>query len=181
MNFFASRDFLDATASVYFKDRATAVEDICIDGDILRLLVVDGKKAVTRHLFLDYHEPLKSLETKEKARAWHFAQRVSRSEITIDEWDRQEHTVDELAPFIDWTRFPDFGDYQEMLLKRCHGLTRDRERRGRSLESKHGRLEFTMDDRAADVFSLAQEWKGQQLRLSGMPNFFDDPRTMEFL
>jgi CelD/BcsL family acetyltransferase involved in cellulose biosynthesis len=180
MNFFASRDFLDATASVYFKDRTAAVEDIRIDDDVLRLLVVDGK-AVTRLLFLDYHEPLKASEMKEGARKWHFAQRVSRGVIAVDAWERQGRAMGELAPLIDWTHFRDFADYQELLLQRCHGLTRDRERRGRSLESKHGRLEFTMDDRASDVFSLAQEWKGQQLRLSGMPNFFDDPRTMEFL
>jgi CelD/BcsL family acetyltransferase involved in cellulose biosynthesis len=181
MNFFASRDFLDATTEVYFKDRDTAVEDIRIDEDVLRLLVVDGKKAVTRLLLLDYHEPLQSSETNGSTRKWHFAQRVSRGVIAIDAWKPQERSIDELAPLIDWTRFREFGDYQEMLLQRCHGLTRDRERRGRALEARHGRLEFTMDDRTADVFSLAQEWKGQQLRETGFPNFFDDPRTMEFL
>lgn len=180
MNFFASRDFLDATASVYFKDRTATVEDIRIDDDVLRLLVVDGK-AVTRLLFLDYHEPLKASESNGARRKWHFAQRVNRGVIALDTSERQGRPVGELAPLVDWTRFRDFSDYQEMLLQRCHGLTRDRERRGRALEARHGRLEFTMDDRASDVFSLAQEWKGQQLRDRGLPDFFDDPRTMEFL
>ena len=181
MNFFASRDFLDATAEAYFKDRDTAIEDIRIDRDVLRLLVVDGKKAVTRLLFLDYHEPLKASETTGPTRKWHFAQRVSRGAIAIDAWNQHGHPTDELAPLIDWTHFRDFRDYQELLLQRSHGLTRDRERRGRALEARHGRLEFTLDDRAPDVFALAQAWKGSQLRDKGLPDFFDDSRTMEFL
>lgn len=180
MNFFASRDFLDATASVYFGNRATAIEDIRIDEDVLRLLVVDGKKAVTRSLFLDYHEPLTASETEGRTGKSHFAQRVSRGVMAVDTW-RQACPAGELAPLVDWRCFRDFGEYRELLLQRCHGLTRDRERRGRALEAQHGRLEFTIDDRAADVFSLAQAWKGQQLRDLGLPNFFDDPRTMEFL
>jgi len=181
MNFFASRDFLDAAAAVYFKDRDTAVEDIRIDKDVLRLLVVDGEKAVTRLLFLDYHEPLKASEAKGHTRKWHFAQRVSRGAIAIDAWEQQGRPPGELAPLIDWTPFRDFSDYQELLLQRCHGLTRDRERRGRALEARHGRLEFTMDDRAPDVFVAAQAWKGSQLRDKGLPDFFEDPRTLEFL
>jgi CelD/BcsL family acetyltransferase involved in cellulose biosynthesis len=181
MNFFASRDFLDATASVYFKDRDTAVEDICIDDDVLRLLVVDGTRAVTRLLFLDYHEPLPTSEIRSRARRWRFAQRVSRGIIEVDARKPQQRAVDELAPLIDWTRFPRFEDYQELLLERYHGLMRDRERRARALEKRHGRLVFTMDDRSSDVFPLARRWKGEQLCQNGQPDFFDDPRTMEFL
>jgi CelD/BcsL family acetyltransferase involved in cellulose biosynthesis len=38
-----------------------------------------------------------------------------------------------------------------------------------------------MDDQCDDVFALARQWKGQQLREMGFPDFFDAPQTLEFL
>jgi CelD/BcsL family acetyltransferase involved in cellulose biosynthesis len=180
MNFYASRDFLDAAASVYFPDRDTSVEDVRIDDEVLRLLVVDGSKPVTRLLFLDYHQPLRADEIGRNVRAGRFAQRVGRRMVDLDAWDQKGRPDDALAPLIDWTPFRQFGDYRERLLQRSHGLVRDRERRARGLASRHGRLEFTLDDRAADVLPLARKWKGEQLQKNGQPDFFDDPRTMQF-
>jgi hypothetical protein len=175
MNFFASTGFLDATAAVYFKDRPAAIENVRIGDDVLRLLVVDGSKIVTRLLFLDYHEPLATGEIAGPVRSGHFADRVSRTTIDIDNRDGRD-----LAPFVDWHHFSGFDHYYDRLLQRHHGLMRDRERRGRALVSRFGKLTLTCDDRAEDVVPLVRRWKGDQLRSNGLPDFFTDPRTLAF-
>lgn len=180
MNFYASPDFLEAAAAVYFKDRETAIENVRIGDDVLRLLVVDGKKIVTRLLFLDFHQPLTANEIYGPVRPGRYAQWVSRGEIDAAAWQDSRFPGMDLAPFIDWTRFARFEDYREQLLARHHGLVRDRERRGRALASRYGELTFTMDDTREDVLALARVWKGQQLRDIGFPDFFDDPHTLEF-
>jgi hypothetical protein len=179
MNFYTSPGFLEAAAAVYFKGRETAIENVRIGDDVLRLLVVDGKQIVTRLLFLDFHQPLAANEIDGPVRPGRYAQWVSRGEIDADAWDG-ERTDMNLAPFIDWTRFARFEDYHEQLLTRHHGLVRDRERRGRALASRHGEITFTMDDRRDDVLALARVWKGRQLHDIGFPDFFDDPQAMEF-
>jgi hypothetical protein len=175
MNFFASNGFLEATAAVYFPDHPGAIENVRIGEDVLRLLVIDGKKIITRLLFLDYHAPLAPDEIAGEVRLGHFADRVSRSVIDIDDRNGRE-----LAPFVDWSRFSGFDHYYDRLLHRHHGLMRDRERRGRALVSRFGNLTFTLDDRAEDVAALVPVWKGSQLRSNGLPDFFTDPRTMAF-
>lgn len=180
MNFYASHAFLDATAAVYFPGRDCAVENVRIGSDVLRLLVVDGRKVVSKLLFLDYHQPLAASEIEGPVRTGRYAQRVARKVIKADIWDTAKFRNQELAPFIDWNAYHGFADYYEQLLARHHGLVRDRERRGRALAAKHGALTFTFDDRGADVFALAQAWKGRQLREIGFPDFFEIPQTMAF-
>lgn len=181
MNFYASRGFLDAAASVYFKDRAVAIEDVRIGDDVLRLLVVDGKSVITRLLFLDFHQPLAPGEFKTPSRAARYAAYVSRGVIPVESWNDHEHRGLVLAPFVDWSRFGSFADYQEHLLARHRGLVRDRERRGRALAAQFGALTFAIDDPQEDVLECARRWKGGQLREIGFPDYFDDPRTMAFL
>jgi len=180
MNFYASREFLDAAALVYFKGQDAAIENVRIGDDVLRLLVIDGKKIVTRLLFLDFHLPLTANEIVGPVRRGRDAQRVSRGIIDAEAWSGTQQQGMDLAPFIDWSRFACFGDFQEQLLARHHGLVRDRERRGRALASKHGDVVFAMDDRNDDVLALARQWKGRQLREIGFPDFFENPQTMEF-
>jgi hypothetical protein len=181
MNFYASQGFLEAAASVYFKGRAVAIENVCIGDEVLRLLVVDGNLIVTRLLFLDIHQTLSPDEIHGPVRKGRYAQSVSRGIIPVDAWDAERYRGLDLAPLIDWSGFVSFEDFYNRLLARHHGLMRDRERRGRSLASKYGDLTFTMDDQCDDVFALARQWKGQQLREMGFPDFFDAPQTLEFL
>ena len=180
MNFYASRGFLDAAAEVYFKDRATAVEDVRIGEDVLRLLVVDGKKPVTRLLFLDYHQPLAAHEVSDRVRPGRYAQLVSRRVIAAQEWAPSRFPQMVLAPFVDWSRYSCFSEYYEQLLAQYHGLVRDRERRARALIARHGDIVFTKNDLSPDVLEAAQRWKGTQLRELGFPDYFENPQTMQF-
>lgn len=181
MNFYASRGYLEAAAAVYFKDRQTAIENVRIGDDVLRLLVVDGKNVVTRLQFLDVHQPLRADEIEGDVRRGRYARFVVRGTIAASAWNPAAHPDMDLAPYIDWTEFSGFDDFKAQLLERQRGLVRDRERRGRSLASKYGELTFTVDDRAEDVFRLARDWKRRQLIETGHPDYFADPLTMVFL
>jgi hypothetical protein len=179
MNFYASRDFLDAAAAVYFKGRDWTIEDVEIGGEILRLLVVDGRP-VTKMQFLDFHQPLSTDEVHEPVRRGRYAQHIVRDVLTRLEWEALKKCP-ELAPFVDWSWFRSFDDYKAQLVKRHKSLVRDRERRWRSLCTAYGEPVFTMDDRGADVLPTAREWKSQQLLDTGHPNWIALPKTMEFL
>lgn len=179
-NFYASRGFLDAAASVWFKHRAAEIADVRIGADVLRLLVVDGVP-VTRLQFLDVHQPLAPDEITHPVRQGRYARNVVRDVMTCPEWLAGSFPDRELAPFIDWTEFAGFDDYKDELLKRHRGFIRDRERRGRSLAAQFGALTFTRDDHGDDVMPLARLWKSAQLRATGHPDYFSLPQTGQFL
>jgi len=180
MNFYASRDYLDAAAAVWFKNRATAIEDVRIGADVLRLLVVDGRP-VTRLQFLDVHQPLDASEVREPVRTGRYARNVVRGVIAQADWDPDRFPAFDLAPFVDWSAFPTFEDYRAHLVSRHKGMVRDRERRRRGLAAAHGEPQFTMDDRSADVLPTARLWKSRQLRETGLADWIARDQTMAFL
>ncbi|ABD86236.1 GNAT family N-acetyltransferase [Rhodopseudomonas palustris] len=181
MNFYASEHYLDAVAAVYFKGQRARIEDVQIGDEVLRLLVVNDKRVITRHQFLDFHQPLLETETRGATRNGRYAPAVARRVIERTQWDPAQFPGLELAPYVDWSQFPEYDDYKAYLLKHHKSLVRDRERRGRSLAAAHGELVFTMNDTQADVFDAAQRWKSRQLRDSGLADYFAAPHTMEFL
>lgn len=175
MNFYASKEFLEAAAEAHFKDRAVAVEDVAFGDTVLRLLVVDGKP-VTRLTFLDVHQPLSPTEIKTPLRKGGFARQVVKNTLAIG--DAAPDVM--LAPFVDWSLFPDFESYKTWLLARNKGLIKDRERRGRALAAQYGELAFAVDDIGDDVLPFAQCWKSAQLVATGHPNYFADSSTLDF-
>lgn len=181
MNFYASQDYLDTVAAVYFRDRRTDIEDVRIGSEVLRLLVLDGKHIITKHQFLDYHEPLLPSEVHNCAREIRYVPSVARRVIEKADWGSNVYPEFDLAPYVDWSRFPRYDDYKSHLLEHHKGLIRDRARRRRSLVAAHGELVFCMDDRQDDVFSFAQRWKGSQLRESGLMDYFSADETTQFL
>jgi CelD/BcsL family acetyltransferase involved in cellulose biosynthesis len=184
MNFYASRDFLDAAAAVHCKGQHTAIEDVAIGSEVLRLLIADGRPVTTLR-FLDVHQPLAAQEitrpqagkTLRKAR---FARHVVRGVIPCSDGKPEAGPNHDLAPFVDWSGFASFEAYKQGLQTRHKGLVKDRERRGRSLASHHGALTFTVDDTAEDVLPLAQRWKREQLRATGHTDYFATPEAIDF-
>jgi CelD/BcsL family acetyltransferase involved in cellulose biosynthesis len=181
MNFYASPGYLGAVAATYFSGRHTSVEDVRIGDALLRLLVVDGKHAITDSMFLDYHEPLAADEARTVRLTFGYAKSVVRSTIEIASWVPQASPGLDLAPYIDWSAFPTYGHYHEHVMARGRGLVRERERRGRRLAEHIGELVFTADDAGDDVFAFARRWKGQQLRETGLRDYFADPKTLTLL
>ncbi len=181
MNFYATRDYLDVIAEVYFKGRHASIEDVRIGSDVFRLLVVDGKHVVTSAQFLDYHEPLDTSEIGTITRETNYADFVARDIIAPDQWDQYRFKGFEAAPFIDWSMFPSYDDYATYLHGRNKRFARTHANRKRKLVDAFGELSFKMDDDQDDVLDLVRLWKKRQLRNSGEIDYYADPKTMEYL
>lgn len=181
MNFYASRDYLEAAAAVYYPGRSWAIENVAFGDEVLRLLVLDEREIVTKLLFLDMHQPLAPSEIEGKMRQGRYVRSVVREVIEADAWCPFAYPQNGLAPFVDWSGFSSFAAYREWLLSRHRGQIRDRERRWRKLAAEHGELVFTADDLAADVVPSALAWKSRQLQLTGHSNYCEKPETAAFL
>ncbi|MFO1146997.1 MAG: GNAT family N-acetyltransferase [Alsobacter sp.] len=177
MNFFASPAFLSAVADVYFPRQTTRIVDAEIDGVRLRLLEVDGR-LVTDQIFLDYHAPLSPQDAQAAEPRRAFAPYVVRSVVPWQDVRPVDDGETEIAPFIDWTRFPAYDDYLRDIRARPH--VKEYERRRQKLEKAYGPVEFTLDDRRPDVLAMACEWKSAQLRATGLKDFFAVPANVRF-
>ena len=181
MNFYASPEYLDAIAQVYYPGRRTSIEDVRIGEDVLRLLVVDGYQVICSAAFLDYHQPLRPAETTAVSREFAHAKHVVRRTVELSGVQPAAFEGDDLAPFAGWRMFRSFDDYRDYILKRNKGLIKERERRGRRLAEALGNLTFRMHDACDDALETARMWKTQQLQRTGKANWFADARTMKFL
>lgn len=177
MNFYASRDFLETAASAFFPHRDTAIADVAIGGEVLRLLLVDGRPQ-TRMLFLDMHQSLTAEEIETPVIKGRYARQVVRGLAPCDGIFPPGEAIP--APFVDWSGFADFATYHSLLLSRQKRRVRDLERRGRGLAAQYGELTFTFDDTAPDVLAGAKAWKSRQLQETGHHDFFADPHTLAF-
>lgn len=181
MNFYASRDFLEAAAAVHFAGRSAAIENVRIGNEILRLLVVDGKTIVTELPFLDFHQPISAGEVDGPVRSGRYARSVARAVIAAEAFNPDDFPLNGLAPYVDWSGFETFEAYRAWLLQRHKGMVRDRERRWRSLAAKHGEIVFTANDAGDDVLPAARAWKSRQLAETGHPNWIERPENLAFL
>lgn len=181
MNFYASPGYLETAAEVYFPGRQVAAEDVSVGDEMLRLLVVEGRRVITSLEFLDYHEPLPGPHATGSARVSRYVPSVARGLIEAAEWELHRGPGVEPAPFVDWGRFASFEDYKHFLRSKSKRLLKDQERRRRRLAETLGPLAFAVDDRSPDVLELAAQWKWQQLHDTGARNYLAEPNNLAFL
>lgn len=180
MQFYASTEYLDIAAQAYFPGRETKIELVKIGDQVFRLLVVDGEKPVSDLHFVDYLEPLESVDPSAPLRQGSYAASVVRDVIETSQWDPEKHQDLQPAPFVDWSRFGTFEDYEAFLQTRSKRLYKDQQRRGRRLAEQFGDLEFQMNDPGSDVLELAFEWKVRQFHDTGAPNYLADSRNRRY-
>jgi hypothetical protein len=180
MQFYATDEYLNIAAQAYFPGRETDIELVKIGGKVFRLLVVDGKKAMSDLSFVDYLEPLENVDPSAPVRQANYAGSVVRGVMEASQWDRDNHLDLQPAPFVDWSGFDTFEDYESFLQSRSKRLYKDQQRRGRRLAEQFGELEFKMNDPGSDVLELAFEWKVQQFHDTGVPNYLADSRNRRY-
>ncbi len=181
MNFYASPEYLESVAEVCCKGKPWRIDDVRIDGRVLRLLVIGKKRLLTNVRFLDYHVPLQDSEIHSAVPGTAYAKSVALGVMKLSECKAGAAKGLELAPYVDWSRFPTYNDYKAFILSRNRGLVRERERRGRRLAETFGESVFRMHDELDNVLPLAQQWKGRQLLETGSENWIIDPQVTEFL
>jgi hypothetical protein len=179
MNFYASSEYLQLVAEIYFPGRPTRVADVAVEDHVLRVLIVDEREAATEVPFLDYHQPLRIDETGNPEKRGIYVSSVARSVVAVE----NRHEVAPgfvVSPYADWSGFATADVYFEAL-KRQHAVTvRQLHRLRRRLEEDHGPLEFTPNDRRDDVIAFALRWKSEQFRDTGLPDLFADRRNVRF-
>jgi Acetyltransferase (GNAT) domain len=178
-NLYASPEFLDVVAKIYFPARDCRVEDFQLDGRVFRLLSVDGYPLTTDQAFLDMHEPLLFPQNHSRAKKLRRLASVSHGLVTVDEFKNNVVWRNFLgAPTVLWNAFGDWSDYLALLLDR--GVLRDDRRRWRRLEELVGPLNFMANDLSEDVLSTCFSWKSARDRALKRTDLFARDQTRAF-
>jgi hypothetical protein len=180
MNFYASSDYLQVVADVYFPDRSTRIGCVAIGGEILRVLIVDDRDVVTEVPFLDYHLPLDASEAGRVEHKRAFAPWVAQGIVTREGWPAIAREGLEPAPYVDWSDFESYDRYLAALRSEHKDRLAEHGRLRRRLVEKHGVLEFRFNDERPDVLDLAIQWKRGQFEETGADDVFVDPRNLRF-
>ena len=177
INLYTDPAFLDVIASVYHAGKKCRVRDYVVDGEIFRLLDVDGIP-LTSQRFIDMHEPLGRLRgDAPRLRALPRLEGVGRQMVPLKDycgipgWEGSF-----AAPTLLWADFATWDDY---LHYSWHAMTGDR-RRARRLRESMGEPGFRADDDANDVLPNCFAWKSQRLLSLGHADPFTDPMHQRF-
>jgi len=162
-NLYATREFLELVAEFFFPARRCRVADYLVDGEVFRLLCVDGRPLTTAP-FVDMHEPLAGVPRDEsRARLLRRLPKVSHGIVPIDDFRRNPDWREFYGgPTVVWRDFARWTDYLA-LLKRRRVLSDDQRRR-RRLEESLGGLQYTANDLAEDVLPTCIAWKSARDR-----------------
>jgi hypothetical protein len=162
-NFYASAEFLGAVGAVYFPTRECRVEDFELEGQVFRLLTVDGRAVVKPLRFLDLHEPLAVAPGPAHHRKIRRLSGVSRGMVSVEEFKSNPIWNDPGgAPTVRWDGFASWDEYLDLL--RSRRVLADDQRRLRRLVEALGPAEFTVDDLREDVLPTCFSWKSARDR-----------------
>ncbi|MFO1148868.1 MAG: GNAT family N-acetyltransferase [Alsobacter sp.] len=180
MNFYASDQYLSVVSDVYFPGRSTEVRTVLANGSAFRLLFVDGRRYVTGATFLDYHRPLETIAAARHDPSLRHVSPVAIRAVPLEDMPETDGATIGLAPFIDWSAFPNHEDYVALLYRRNKGTFKEYDRRLRRLQELHGPVQFAFHDPQEDVLPTAQAWKSSQLLRTGQTDYFADPANVRF-
>lgn len=190
MNFFSSEAYLDTLAAVRFAGRRFELATFAVEGRCFRLLHVDGVGPVVTddprpdaYHFLDFFEPLASAspETAETAAApavrW-LPRAALGAEAVTSATPGPPALPGTPAPYVDWSRFPRWADFQAHVTVRRASLHADSRRKRRRLEERLGPLRYRGDDRRPEAFDAALAWKSAQYARTRVPDGFAIPQNV---
>jgi hypothetical protein len=180
MNIFSSPQFLETVADIGFPGRPRAIETVRVGTHRFRLLVVDGRRVVTRWPFLDFVEPLPEDEPGLPTRTLGYLPLASVLTQPAQGWKPEEHGPGvEPSPFVDWTRFARWEDFVALVQGRIGNLFPDSRRKRRKLERDVGPIRFLFHDERPEVLDTCVRWKSAQYIATGLRNMFADGRNVE--
>lgn len=173
MNVFSTDAFLDTAGACFFPGRARRVELFRLEGRVLKLLVVDGR-VIERMPFYDYPQPLDVAPAGEVKPLGYFPRTVVLTE-PIEARTGPEGPGLLPSPYVDWTRFPSWADYEAWVKARATSHSGDPKRQRRRIERELGPLSFVLDDRRPEVFDATVRWKSAQYVSTGLTDMFAAP------
>lgn len=175
--FFSSEEFLGAIAAACHPGKRWSVEPVEVDGRHFRVLFVEGKTAGQTWLHPFFHEEA-PLAEREPVRRIPFLQSVCHGivEAPCLSLDRPFQP----APFVDWTRFRDWQDYQSFSHEGPYpAMWKTVARSARVLERDVGTVEYIPHDPDPATLDSLFAWKALQYRRTGALDRFLLPATRE--
>jgi hypothetical protein len=187
VNYFSSDEYLGALAQTWFPGRAWNIGVYAADGRLFQLLAVDGRGPIVTdglargsYHFLDFFEPLAgaSLAATSVPRVrWLPRVALDFPEVTSAR-PSPATGARAPAPYVDWSRFPDWKSFQAHFASRRSSLVPDSRRKRRRLERCFGPLRFEWDDRDPKAFTTALAWKSAQYLRTKVRDGFAIPQNV---
>jgi len=176
---YADPAFLEVVASVYHPGRNCRLRDYAVNGDVFRLLHVDGAGPLVTQTFIDFHESIARHPDGPRLASLPRLPGAARGIQPLDEFRQRPGWEDaQGAPTVLWQDFATWADYLTLLQSR-HVLSPDRRRRRRLCETV-GEPEFRVHDDAPDVLPTCFDWKSRRDLSLGRADLFVDPRHRRF-
>jgi CelD/BcsL family acetyltransferase involved in cellulose biosynthesis len=189
VNFFSSDEYLGALAETWFPGRSWNVGVYAAEGRLFRLLSVHGRGPIVTdglgrgsYHFLDFFEPLAGAPlaaTSVPRVRW-----LPRVALDVHDVASALPAAAPMAearapaPYVDWSRFPDWKAFQAHVTSRRSSLARDSRRKRRKLERCFGPLRFEWDDRDPKAFGTALAWKSAQYVRTKVRDGFAIPQNV---
>jgi hypothetical protein len=177
MNLFTTPAFLETAGHVFHPGRSHRVEVCRVGGLRLPLLVIDGREVMQRAPFYDFPQPLEGPHDGPLRELSYFPRTVvatSTVEARVPEAPGYQP-----SPYVAWSRFPSWADFEAFVGQRIGNLFPDSRRRRKRLARDVGPVRFTFDDERPEVFEACLRWKSAQYVASGLPDLFADRRNVE--
>jgi len=179
-NFFSSDPFFEVVAKAFYPGRRWQAEYVEAGGSVYRVLVVG--KTIVDELWAQpfFYEPVADGIAPAR-RQIRYLPRVSYGQVPWHEAAAHGAAGEyRPAPFVDWSQFASWEEYERRVLRaRPLALSRRTTERRRSLARNLGPLEFRFHDDDPEALALGLRWKSAQLRATGLPDWFADPRTRQ--
>lgn len=177
MNLFSTDAFLETAAELFHPGRTHSIEVCRVGGLLLRLLVLDDEEVMLRAPYYDFPQPLDGPYAGPVRELPYFPRTVVAT--TTAEARVPEAKGYQPAPYIDWTRFKAWPEFEAFVGQRIGNLFPDSRRRRKKLVRDLGELRFVFDDDRPHVFDACVKWKSAQYVASGLTDLFADARNVE--
>ena len=169
--------FLEALAEAWAPGAEARVVEVAVDGRRYRAVEAGGR-LLADVAFVDLHAPLGPATGAERPLG--FLGNAMVEVVTAEVFrGRLPEPGFGAAPFVDWARFPAWVDFEtSVTVRRRHALAEARRRR-RRLEEAVGPVAFYLHHPDPALLELALEWKSEQYRRTGAPDFLAPRRNAE--
>jgi hypothetical protein len=176
MNIFTTDAYLQTAGDLFFPQRSRTIEVGRLEGRRLRVLVLDGTEVVGRMPFYDFTQPLDDAKGPVDRDLSYHPLTVLETQPIAER--TEEPPGQQPSPYIDWTRFSSWADYEAHVKASPQPRTGDSARQRRRLEKDLGPLRFELDDTRPATFDTCIRWKSSQYRATGLTDMFADPRNV---
>lgn len=179
MNIYSSLPFIEAFGKAFFPGIPLQIGDFLLQDQMWRLPTLPDGKPITTWEFIDFFEPVPSVQQQTNNTTVPYITRVSHGLITTQEWfDKHLYVPYNASPLIDWTGFDSWDAFTNHVRSRRSNIFSDAKRRRRKLEKDIGPIKFTWHDTRPEAFFSCMKWKSEQYLTS--KDSFNKPENVLF-